>query len=199
MRKLVLFLSLLLVLACADTVTEPQMALEISAAKVAQTDVGGPWVESITGSGHIVAPPFVYTWPDAWRTFTINAKKSADGSVDGRFQVIFHPKGHRADVVRFSVICFTIEGNTGWVGAHKEGNDPPDIAFQVVDYGEGSGDPPDEVGLYAEAAYWGFPAGFAQAFCDETPELIDLPGLGVVPLSIFRVPIVAGNIQIHTK
>jgi hypothetical protein len=98
------------------------------------------------------------------------------------------------------VICFTVKGNTAWVGAHKEGNDPPDVAFQVVDNGEGSGDPPDEVGLYAEATTFGFPAGFAQVFCDEAPEVMNVPGFpNPVPIAIFRSPIEAGNIQIKER
>lgn len=197
MRRLLLLFPLILMAACADTPTDPAVPLEISQAKVPNVQAEKGWIESITGSGHFVTGPLAYT-PDVWRTFTINTKKGADGSVDGAFKIILHPT-EGADVVKGAVICFTIQGNTAWVGAHKEGNDPPDIAFQVVDNGEGSGDSPDEVGLYAEAAYWGFPSGFAQAFCDATPEVMDVPGLGPVPLSMFRSPIEAGNIQIKVR
>ena len=48
-------------------------------------------------------------------------------------------------------------------------------------------------------AYFGFPAGFAQAFCDEAPEMMVVPGFGTVPISIFQSPIEAGNIQIRTN
>jgi hypothetical protein len=173
------------------------VGLEIAEAKKAPASIQGPWAEAITGSGHFVTGPLAYM-PDVWRTFTINAKKGRDGTVDGKFKVILHPKGG-ADVVTGTVVCFTIKGNTAWVGAHKDGNDPPDIAFQVVDNGEGSGDAPDEVGLYAEATYFGFPPGFAETFCDLAPEMMDVPGFGMVPLSLFRSPIEAGNIQIRTR
>lgn len=184
-------------LACADSVTDPPLAPDTPETTALMDRVGGPWTEAITGSGHFVTGPLAYT-PDVWRTFTINAKKSSDGSVDGSFQIILHLRDG-VEVVRGDVVCFTIKGNTAWVGAHKDGNDPPDIAFQVVDNGEGSDDTADEVGLYAEATYWGFPAGFADTFCDDAPDYMDLPGFGVVPISMFRSPIAAGNIQIKVR
>jgi hypothetical protein len=171
------------------------MAPELSEGRVLSDRVKNPWKESITGSGHFITGPYAYT-PDVWRTFTLNAKKSWDGSVDGKFQVILHLKDG-ADVVRGDIVCFTIVGNTAWVGAHKDGNVPPDLLFQVVDNGEGAGDPPDEVSLYAEATYFGFPAGYAQTYCDETPLVMTVPGFpNPVPISLFRSPIEAGNIQI---
>jgi hypothetical protein len=197
MRRLILLPLLSLTLACADTVTQPETALDISEAKVMKDGIRQPWFESITGSGHFVTGPLAYN-PGVWRTFTINAKKASDGSVDGKFKIVLHIEDG-ANVVKGEVICFTVIGNTAWVGAHKEGNDPPDIAFQVVDKGEGFGDSPDEVGLYAEASYWGFPAGFAQTFCDLAPEMMDIPGMGLVPIAAFRSPIESGNIQIKVK
>jgi len=154
-------------------------------------------MESITGSGHFITSPLAYS-PGVWRTFTINATNAANGSVDGKFKVVLHLE-EGADVVRGHVICFTVKGNTAWVGAYKEGNDPPDVAFQVVDNGEGSGDPADEVGLYAEATYFGFPAGFVQDFCDEASDVMNVPGFGNVPLAMFRSPVEAGNIQIKIR
>jgi hypothetical protein len=198
MRKLVLVPLLLFTVACSDNMpVEPEMTVEISAAKAAQNDLGGPWAASITGSGHFEANSYYAPGP-VWRTFTINAKKARDGRVDGRFQVTLHLKDG-VHIAKGEVVCFAIEGNMAWIGAHKDGNDPPDIAFQVADNGEGSGGVPDEVGLYAEAAYWGFPAGLAEGFCDEKPEMMELPGTGVVPLAMFRHPIEAGNIQIKTR
>lgn len=197
MRKLILLSVLALPLSCGDTVTDPPLVADAPEARVAMDAVQESWKEAITGSGHFVTGPFAYT-PDVWRTFTIHATKASDGSVEGSFQIILHPKGP-VDVVRGEVVCFTVKGNTAWVGAYKEGNDPPDIAFQVVDNGEGSGAPPDEVGLYAEATVQGFPAGFAHTFCDEAPDHMNVPRIGVVPIAIFRSPIVAGNIQIKGR
>ena len=197
MRKLLLPSLLFLALGCADRVTNPPMTPDALETKGKADRIQGPWTESITGSGHFVTGPYAYT-PGVWRTFTIKAQKDSNGSVDGRFQIVLHLKDG-VDIVRGEVVCFTVVGNTAWVGAHKDGNDPPDIAFQLVDNGEGSGDPPDEVGLYAEAAYWGFPAGFAHTFCNETSEVMFVPGLGTVPLAMFRSPIEAGNIQFNSR
>lgn len=197
MRALPLFLLLGAPLACADVVTDPPLAPDAPETTVLMDRAQKLWSEAITGSGHFVTGPLAYT-PDVWRTFTINARKASDGSVEGRFQIILHLKDG-VDVIRGDVVCFTIKGNTAWVGAYKDGNDPPDIGFQVVDNGEGSGDPPDEVGLYAEAVYWGFPAGFADTFCDDAPDSMEFPGYGVVPLSLFRYPVAAGNIQIKGR
>lgn len=181
-------------IACTEAATEPELAIE----SMSLARGGNMYTETINGSGHFVTGPLAYN-PDVWRTFTIDAKKAHDGSVEGKFKVILHLEDG-ADVVKGDVICFTIKGNTAWVGAHKEGNDPPDIAFQVVDNGEGFGDAPDEVGLYAEATYFGFPAGFAQVFCDEAPDVMEVPGFEQpVPIAMFRSPIEAGNIQIQQR
>lgn len=92
---------------------------------------------------------------------------------------------------------FTIIDDTAWIGAHLDGNDPPDIAFQVVDNGEGSKADPDEVGLFVEGQLFGLPPGFANWWCDATPIEMDFgPGYGVAPVSVLRSPIVAGNVQI---
>jgi len=128
----------LLAIACSESPT----ALVDDATLLASLS-GGQWTESITGSGHFITGPLAYN-PGVWRTFTMTASKALDGSVDGKFKVVLHLEDG-ADVVRGRVICFTVKGNTAWVGAHKEGNDPPDVAFQVVDNGEGSGEAPDEV------------------------------------------------------
>jgi hypothetical protein len=99
-----------------------------------------------------------------------------------------------------TVTCFTVIGDTAWVGGHRPGNDPPDVAFQVVDRGEGSGDPPDEVGTYFSADFWEFAPGFAQYFCEERPEMLYFgPVWQNQPVSLFLHPIEAGNIQIMVK
>jgi hypothetical protein len=198
MRKLFFIPMLALVFACADTVTEPQMTLEISAAKVARADVGGPWAASITGSGHYVTGPLAYN-PGVWRTFTINAKKAMDGSVEGKFKVLLHVEDGPPITYKGPISCFTIVGNTAWVGAHLPGNDPSDIAFHVVDNGEGQDSPPDQAGLFVEAAFWNLSPGLAQMWCDETPEyLTEMPfPYNVVPVQALLRDIEAGNIQIR--
>jgi hypothetical protein len=189
---------LALALGCGENATEPQIAPEISQARVAAHAATEPWEESISGSGHFVTVWPAYT-PDVWRTFTINAKKSPDGSVGGKAKIVLHPK-EGADVVRADVVCFTVKGNTAWVGAHKRGNDPPDIAFQAVDNGGRSVDSPDQVGLYIEATVFGIPAGFALDFCEATPAMMNFgPQFGTVPISVLLSPVVGGNIQIKSR
>jgi hypothetical protein len=167
-------------------------------ARVAADGSHRPWTEAIKGSGHFFANSYYAPEGPVWRTLTINAQKFPDGSVDGRFQITLHLK-NGVHISKGKVVCFAIEGNMAWIGAHKDGNNPPDIAFQVADNGEGSGDPPDEVGLYAEASHYGLPAGMAKTFCEETPDVMFIPGLGDVPVAMFRFPIAAGNIQVLTR
>ena len=197
MRKAVVLPLLALPLACADSPVQPTPELAMLETRVAGESSMGPWMEAITGSGHFVATSYYAPYP-VWRTFTIEAQKKLNGMVEGKFQIILHLKDG-VHVAKGEVVCFTVSGNTAWIGAYKEGNSPPDIAFQVVDNGEGHGASPDEVGLYAEASYWGLPAGMAQSFCDETPDFWSIPGLGDVSLAFFRHPIEAGNIQIKTR
>jgi hypothetical protein len=195
MRTATLITLSFLPLACTDSVTEPVHEYVALEAPAAAKEVHGPWTEAIKGSGHFYANSYLAPGGPVWRTLTIDAKKGLDGSVDGRFQIVLHLKDG-VHISRGEVICFAIKGNMAWIGAHKEGNDPPDLAFQVVDNGEGSGGAPDEVGLYAEASYWGLSAGMAETFCEETADDFFVPGLGTLPLSMFRYPIEAGNIQI---
>lgn len=188
------------VVACTESATDPLPATDAAviltstaAAPAANSDM----LEMITGSGHFVTVFPAYT-PGVWRTFSMNAKKAPDESVDGKAKIILHPDGGPADVVRVAVSCFTVIGNTAWIGGHKPGNLPTDIAFQVVDNGEGNGDPPDRVGLYIEAQVFGYPAGFAESFCEDTPEFMDFgPVFGVLPVALLLSDVVGGNIQIH--
>jgi hypothetical protein len=78
-----------------------------------------------------------------------------------------------------------------------DGNNPPDIAFQVVDNGEGAKAPPDKVGLFVEGQLFGLSAGFAQRFCDDTPEFLSEmpPPYNTVPIWALLSDVVAGNIQ----
>jgi len=60
---------------------------------------------------------------------------------------------------------------------------------------------PDEVGLQFDAvSFPSLPAGFAQDFCEDTPEGLDFGDpYGYVPLFAIRVPVEDGNIQIRVK
>jgi hypothetical protein len=159
----------------------------------------GPVIASVTGSGHFTTRPPALS-PGLWRTFTLTARKYADGSVDGTFTRVEHLADGGVRTLHGAVSCFTIVGNTAWIGWSNPGGTPSDVAWQVVDNGEGAGDPPDQVGLQLDAATFGFPAGFAHDFCADTPNALDFgPRFGVVPLSALLTDIEAGNVQIRVE
>jgi len=157
-------------------------------------------VEQITGSGHYVTPA-IGLQPDKWRVFTMNARKMADGTVEGSFYRVVHSKGAAPERASGTITCFTIVGNIAWIGGHTDGADGADIAWQVADNGEGKGAPADEVGLQFDAASFPIlPVGFARDFCEDTPEGLDFGDpYGYVPLFAIRVPVEDGNIQIRVK
>ncbi len=180
---------LLVAVACGDRVGSRSPLAPAPRASEADR---GPVVETITGSGSYVIP-----WPGAyagsWRTFTMTARKYADGSVAGAFTRITHlPDG---GVIRGegSIVCFQIVGNTAWIGGLVAGNTPPDIVWQMVDNGEGAGAPPDRMGLQLEARSFGFLDG---PFCANTPAALYFgPAFGTLPLSVLLGDRQAGNIQ----
>jgi len=187
--------------ACTDTPTQPISSQDFSPiATVASAEPAGisGVVERITGSGHYVTPG-IGVDPDTWRVFTMEALRMADGTVRGSFTRLTHRKGGPPEKARGTITCFTVIGNVAWVGGHLDGAEPPDIAWQVVDNGEGSLASADEVGLQFGPFLFPdvFEAGSAQDFCEETPDAIDFgPPYGVLPLFLLSVPVEAGNIQI---
>jgi hypothetical protein len=132
-------------------------------------------IESVTGSGH-----FTRDYP-AWRTFSMNARKKADGTVEGRFQVNNHGVPSYAKGI---ITCFTIVGNQAWIGGIIEKSNSPDLigtqrGWRVVDNGEGVNFPPDQVSFLNLV-------DDAQFFCvDSIPEWIALHDIE------------AGNIQVR--
>jgi len=190
MRYLQFALFPLLVVACSDQEpVAPDTSPLFSAA--------GPVVQTVTGSGHFNTPPTALI--PGWRTFTMTARKYADGTVSGSFNRVTHPEDGEVTKGHGPITCFSIgeDGKTVWIGGEIPGAEPPDIVWQVVDNGEGAGADPDQVGLQLDAAFWGRPAGFAQSFCDEMPEYFDFgPFGGVAPLSAILHDIEAGNIQV---
>lgn len=206
MSKLTALVALTLAVACADaglvepepdTLAEPDVSPDAVLADGLASS--GEVVEMVTGSGHFVTQPPALV-PGNWRTFSMTATKTADGSVKGSFQRVVHPTGGGpAEVLHGTITCFTIIGNTVWVGGHREDYDPTDVAWQVVDNGQGSGDPPDLVGLHIEAALWGYPGGFAEEFCETTPTELDFGPYGILPLSVLLTPVKGGNVQITVR
>ncbi len=101
-------------------------------------------IQSVTGSGHLTLGEF--------RTFTFSARKYADGSVDGEWQLISRT-GNGAKL-HGNVLCLTIVGNKAWIGGEIERgpaafSTPPNNhnLFQVIDNGEGANAPPDQISL----------------------------------------------------
>jgi hypothetical protein len=200
MRKLAFLPILALAFACADTVTDPAPLADnavVAPEGLGISEAANPVVQRITGSGHMVVQPPVAN-PGSWRTFSMTARRMADGTVKGSYQRVVHPPdGGPAIVNHGTVTCFTVIGNRAWIGGHEEGYEPTDVAWQVEDNGEGKDADPDMVGAQIYAEEWGYEAGFAQDFCEATPETLDFgPPFGELPVSVVLYPIEAGNFQI---
>ena len=194
---------LFLIAGCVDNPTQPvsEPGFHESQTVVgAEVSEASSVIERITGSGHYTTPGIGLN-PDTWRVFTMNALKMADGTVKGSFRRVVHEPGQAPQKASGTITCFTVIDNVAWVGGHVDGQDPPDIAWQVVDNGQGSKAAADEVGLQFDAVDFPFEAGFAQDFCEETPDGLDFGPLygGWVPLFAIRAPVEAGNIQIHVQ
>jgi len=166
-----------LLMGCTDAPTPTEGVSDISQPAFASS---GPVVATVTGSGHRYRPAF-----DLWRTFSINATKRTDGTVKGSFQLNNH--GEALPAVRGPVVCLSVAGNQAWLGTVIEKTDDPggvvggELAFRVVDNGEGNNAAPDEISFGYAAP------GGAQAFCDEAPA--NWPPV---------YPIDAGNIRVHS-
>lgn len=190
MRRLLMpLVCLLSISGCVDDpvtvpvdVTQPQMSVDL-----------GPVLERVTGSGHFEAAPPALTL--GWRTFTMTIRKHADGSVWGGFTRVSHLADGGVERNRGIVTCFTIVGNTAWVGG--ETDDGVEVAWQIVDNGEGVGAPADRVGLLIPADAFGFPPGFDQQFCEDTPTELDFGPLGVLPLAVILFDIEAGDVSVE--
>jgi hypothetical protein len=107
--------------------------------------VHGPVVQSVTGGAG-----FYWTQSssgaEVWRTYSLSARKHADGSVTGTFQANYH--GLWVD--RGRITCFTIRGNEAWLGVVIESSTSPnpnrvnsERIIHVQDNGEGGGADPD--------------------------------------------------------
>ncbi len=145
---------------------------------IATTDVDAPQfstgrvVESVTGSGH-------FTRGGQLRTFSFSAVKRADGTVTGEWQRFARAIGAKA---HGDVTCFTINGNQVWLGGVVERTTtiPGEVAWTVIDNGEGANSAADQISLQSV----GGGPGFADAFCGAQP-----------PRTMFDIE--KGNIQIH--
>ena len=187
--------------ACQDNLVEPTFTLDTAelptVTAAAPSGMNGV-VARITGSGHYVTPP-VGVDPGKWRVFTMHARKMADGSVSGSFTRVVHAQGMAPEKASGAITCFTVVGNKAWIGGYLNEEGHPDIAWQVMDNGQGKWADPDQMGLQFDESF-GFPAGFAQDFCDDTPEELYFPifDLNVV-LADILADVESGNIQIEVK
>jgi len=182
----------LFVIGCGDATTAPSVEPQPDFGKESVTAASSARgenavTETVSGSGHLNRAM------GGWRTFTIHATKSAAGKVQGTFQWRVH-YGQGGSKVKGDVICFAIDGNQAWLAVLFEkavgaGNIGKWASVWVVDQGEGSNAPADELGL----RWRGFPYDpdtnpdglDPQAFCQEHWTDMDL------------FPIEAGNIQVH--
>jgi hypothetical protein len=188
MKRVLLYSTIgLLVLACSDTTTGPAWGPDAQvslgrAASPSSAAGASAVVEAVTGSGHLFSPG-----SNGWRTFTINAIKTEDGTVNGHFHWRLH-HGKDGSKVSGSVICFSIEGNQAWLAVLFEkaagaGNIGKWASIWVVDNGEGQRAAPDGLSI----RWRGFPPDpwNPEEFCSEhwTDQNI--------------LPVESGNIQIH--
>lgn len=90
---------------------------------VASKSGRNPVVASVTGSGHAWVPS--PSSEPAWRTFTLNARRLADGTAQGRFGYNSHPGISR---VTGRVVCLSVEGDQAFVKVLVEQYDDPSKA-----------------------------------------------------------------------
>jgi hypothetical protein len=108
----------------------------------AWNDDGGV-IESARGGGHWQAGTGL-------RTFAFTAKTRADGTVQGQYQV--NNRDVSGSREHGEVTCLAVDGDEAWIGGViTHSSDPTRLGirrvFQVIDRGEGSGDPPDQASI----------------------------------------------------
>jgi hypothetical protein len=137
---------------------------------------GNGIVASATGSGQS-------TFGGEQRTFTFTASMSADGTVDGQAQLDNRAQGRR---FHMSLNCLVVSGNKAWVGGVvTDSTIPGDVGatwdFEVVDNGEGSKAPPDQISLVTIfSPQLPCTDSFVQSYLDAN-----------------TFPIDSGNVQVH--
>ena len=154
------------VLISCEPVSEPELNVPDPSFAV------DPVVLSAFGSGNFIRP-----WgpsPGGWRTFSLHARRSAEGTVDGQFQFNDHDvdiPNYDYDKVRgiADVTCMSTDGNAVWIGGYfTKHTNPENIGraarLRVMDNGEGANASPDVISYI-------YPGGDAQTFCNNMPEL----------------------------
>ncbi len=176
---IVLIVTFLLVFSCSDNqiVTSPESNDSPSKGSLAKAN---PVVAIVTGSGQSHRPSGA--WAGVWRTFSFNARKYADGTVEGMFQGNNHGKPSKFKGV---ITCFEIDGNEAWIGGIMNSNGTL-RGFRVVDNGEGSNASSDQISYVGNVQNNGF-----KIWVDEIEYCNDqLPWPGLVEIE-------GGNVQIR--
>ncbi len=124
---------------------------------------GGPAEYLINGFGHIGSGNTI-------RTFSFSARRDADGTATGNFELFSREAGVRIHGI---VTCATVFGSTAWIGGTITTEGPyqgRDAIFRAADLGAGTkGAEEDRLSLLQPRA-----PGQAQLFCDQAPPF---PGL----------------------
>ena len=135
-------------------------------------------VQSVTGSGHFTnAAGF-------WRRLTVTARRYADGTIDGEWQIV-----SGATIIHGNVTCLWIDGSEARVGGITEDvkfspNVEPgwEFATRIVDNGQGVTDPADQT----SRQFFTPTVGAADTFC--TTGATPFPSLN---------DMVAGNFEVR--
>ncbi len=147
--------------ACQDGVVAPE---EVDAPQFRR----GRVIESVTGGGNFT------DFRGDFRTFTVSAKKFADGSVIGQWERVNH-RGGGAEAMFKShgvVTCFNNIGSSVLMGGYATSgrlSTPPnnEVRWHVVDNGPGATD-------QNSLQFVGQPPGIAALWCDGVFGLNDL-------------------------
>jgi hypothetical protein len=191
-RALAAFVAIPVVTAVGcETPTRPQPAV-IAGARLSASGENGIVLNS-SGGGH-------YLLQNAFDVqFAYTAKQHADGTVQGTFHESLLVDGETV-AFRGDVICMAVDpvNHRAWIGAvitentsthpdfqqwyHQPGED---VWFRVVDYGEGSGSPPDRKTFMGFENTPGIPT--SEVYCQ----------LQIWPADDARTwPVTEGNIQV---
>lgn len=137
-RFIALAASVLAVASCAD---QPQLPAAPGEVRLSAAPGSNGVVQSISGNADINAP-------EGLRRMEINARKTADGTVSGKFYL--KQRWGDENTYEADVVCFTIVGNRAYVGGvlTRVNGEPYDGHFSyrvvMVDNGEGADAAPDQ-------------------------------------------------------
>lgn len=150
---------------------------------LATTEVAAPILAAVTGSGHIFQP--AVGGGTIRRRLTFTARRYADGTVDGSWQLVAG-----AAIIRGNVTCFAVAGNAVRVGGTVESSlfstfvAGTDTGWYLEDNGEGANADEDIAG---RLIFNGVP-GTAEAYCG---------GTYTDPRVESVLDIYGGNVQLH--